>query len=174
MGDPGFLPQALRYLASAFCLLGAAALLVLALRRPSSRPAAPSAPGPLAGSGPRRPAVADLAALIDRARTRPYARDRVAERLRAVAREAVALRLGIDEAKAREAIDCGDWEGDPRVAAFLARDFMEREDMDACSGGSPASPDWKDFGQGLEGSLGFLEGYASPGRGEGGDEGEEG
>jgi hypothetical protein len=93
-------------------------------------------------------------------------------------REAAALRLGLDEAAARAAIEEGCWDGDPRVAAFLGGDFLAPEPRrhprgpgphggrtggSAPHGPGPEGKTWVDFAEGLEGSLAFLEDYASPG-----------
>jgi len=95
----GYFPVAGRLALAA--ALAAAALFVLAgalrggkARRRAVRPPRPGRRGP-----------EELAALLERARDRPYSRDLAAERLRALARDLVALRLSSGDAAARAALD---------------------------------------------------------------------
>ncbi|HTX74009.1 MAG TPA: hypothetical protein VMC79_14355 [Rectinemataceae bacterium] len=80
---------------------------------------------------PRRAGAAELHGLIDRSRDRPYARDQLAERVRALARDAVALRRGSDDSSARAAIDGGALAGEPRLAPFFTEDQFGRADGDS-------------------------------------------
>lgn len=95
----GYFPVAGRLALAA--ALAAAALFVLAgaLRGGKARRRAVRPPRP------GRRGLEELAALLERARDRPYSRDLAAERLRALARDLVALRLGSGDAAARAALD---------------------------------------------------------------------
>lgn len=140
MGWTGFLPVLCRLLLPASILAAAAWRLASGFRAPRprrQRPASPSRKGP-----------AELAAVLEKARTRPYYRDAAAERLRALARDAIALREGLDEAGAREGLLEASAAIDPGLGAFVAEDFM-----------ATGKADQGDFLDRLEDCLGTIEAY---------------
>ena len=173
----GYFPVAGRLALAA--ALAAAALFVLAgalrggkARRRAVRPPRPGRRGP-----------EELAALLERARGRPYSRDLAAERLRALARDLVALRLSSGDAAARAALDeataraasaealagagpreAGAVEGgagavdlDPRLLAFLAEDHFAKPAQGA---------EGRSYLERLDEALGLLEDYGEDLQGE--------
>ena len=95
----GYFPVAGRLVLAAALAAAALAALAGALRGRKARRRVVQPPRP------GRRGLAELAALLERARSRPYSRDLAAERLRALARDLVALRLGSGDAAARAALD---------------------------------------------------------------------
>jgi hypothetical protein len=83
-------------------------------------------PRPVTAAHPRRRTAEDLAAILGQAATRPWSRDLAAEMLRRLARDAVAARMGVDDRTAREIVETGAWDADPRLVGFLATDWLER------------------------------------------------
>jgi hypothetical protein len=138
-GWTGFLPVAGRVILGSALLLSAF-LSVLALTRRARR-------RPRREALPSREGVASLAALVAQAARRAYARDKLAERLRALARDAAALAHGVDEAKARALVDEASFPPGREASLFLATDFMAKTD----AGGEA-------FLRGLEASLDAIEG----------------
>jgi hypothetical protein len=102
-GWQGLFPVMGRLFVSAAALSGAIAILIR-LRRPA-------VPGSAKRVEPTRSGRAELADAIRKSKERPFYRDNVAERLRALARDEDALGHG--------ALD-------PRLADFLSRDFLVR------------------------------------------------
>ncbi|MBL8967432.1 MAG: hypothetical protein JNG85_10495, partial [Spirochaetaceae bacterium] len=119
-GWVGFFPVAGRFLLALALAAAGLALLAAALARP--RPV--RRPGPAI---PGRRGLAELSRLLAKAARRPYARDLAAERLRALARDRAALRRCLDEAGARAAVESGGAGFPPRLAAFLAADWLARD-----------------------------------------------
>lgn len=142
----GYFPVAGRLVLAA--ALAAAALAVLAgsLRGSKARRRAAQPPRP------GRRGLKELAALLERARSRPYSRDLAAERLRALARDLVALRLGSGDAAARSALDLAT----ERAALEAARAGEGAADKAAVDG-RPAA-------DGRSGGEGPAEGGGSGGR----------
>ena len=122
----GYFPVAGRLALAA--ALAAAALFVLAgaLRggKARGRAARPPRPG--------RRGLKELADLLERARSRPYSRDLAAERLRALARDLVALRLSSGDAAARVALDLAT----ERAALEAARAGAGPREAGAADGGA--------------------------------------
>ncbi len=113
-----FLPAAGRLIA-ALWILGAT--LVLLLRQHHGRPRRRTVR--LKG-GPAREGPKSLARLLEDSVTSAFGRDRVAERLRGLGRDLVALERGQDDAGARAAIKAGDWEAGQGLVAYLERDWI--------------------------------------------------
>jgi hypothetical protein len=117
-GWTGLAPVMARIAASAAIAGGLVAAVLRATRRRQPRP--------VAAAWPRRRTAEELAAVLGQAATRPWSRDLAAEMLRRLARDAVASRLGVDDRTAREIIETGAWDADPRLAGFLATDWLDR------------------------------------------------
>jgi len=116
-GDPAAV--AVRALLSLWALAsGAAAVAGLAARRPRRRlretpPPAPSREGPDA-----------LAAILRAAAEGSLARERAASRMAALARDAVALELGLDDEAAWEAARAGALDSSPALRDLIERDYL--------------------------------------------------
>ena len=175
----GYFPVAGRLVLAAALAAAALAALVGALRGRKARRRAAQPPRP------GRRGLAELAALLERARSRPYSRDLAAERLRALARDLVAQRLGSGDAAARAALDeataraaleaaragegarpreAGAAEGgagavdlDPRLLAFLAEDHFAKPGQGA---------EGRSYPERLDEALGLLEDYGEDLQGE--------
>lgn len=87
-------------------------------RRKAERPVSPPIP--------RRRARRELASILAQAETRPWSRDLAAERLRRLARDAVAARMGVDDRTAREIVESGAWDADGRLLEFLSTDWLSQ------------------------------------------------
>lgn|GEM_PF-4794165 len=121
-GWTGLLPVFGRLALVAVIVAAAASALVARLKKRTTRP--------VKSAVPQRRSLAELATLVERSTERPYSRDLCVERLRALARDTVALSRGLDDAAAREAVEEGGWAAEPELLAFLTEDYLGSKGRD--------------------------------------------
>ena len=118
-GWTGLLAVMARLLGTGFILIALVSAVVAALRHRARPPVLPALPQRRTGK--------ELASILAEAASRPWSRDLAAERLRRLARDAVAARLGVDDRTAREIVDSGGWDADAALKAFLATDWLAQD-----------------------------------------------